>query len=115
MSRDGAWEEWITFVLNAVAEQAIDAYDCGVGLQALQTEYHDLFPNRPAVRDVVDYVFEEPYLTASRAIEATGRSRQAVYDAIEALEAEGIVEEISGSERYRVYEAPQIIDVVGSP
>nr|WP_303647081.1 helix-turn-helix domain-containing protein [Haloarchaeobius salinus] len=54
-------------------------------------------------------------MTASRAIEATGRSRQAVYDAIEALEAEGIVEEISGSERYRVYEAPQIIDVVGSP
>jgi Fic family protein len=115
VSQDGAWEEWITFVLNAIAEQAIDAYDCGVELQALQTEYHGLFPNRPAVRDVVDYVFEEPYLTASRAIEATGRSRQAVYDAIEALEAEGIVEEISGGERYRVYEAPQIIEVVGSP
>jgi len=115
VSRDGAWEEWLTFVLTAVAEQAIDAYDCGVELQSLQTEYHDEFPNRPAVRDVIDYVFEEPYLTAPRAIEATGRSRQAVYDAIDALEATGIVEEISGSERYRVYEAPEIIAVVGSP
>ena len=115
VSRDGAWEQWITFVLNAIAEQAIDAYDCGVELQSLRTEYHSLFPNRPVARDVVDYIFEEPYLTAPRAIEATGRSRQAVYDAIEALEAEGIVAEISDSERYRVYEAPDILRVVESP
>lgn len=115
VSRDGAWEQWITFVLNGIAEQAIDAYDCGVDLQSLQADYRSRFPNRPAVRDVIEYVFEEPYLTASRAIEATGRSRQAVYDAIEALEAEGIVTEISDSQRYRVYEAPDIIDIVGSP
>ncbi|WP_435348786.1 Fic family protein [Haloarchaeobius sp. HRN-SO-5] len=115
VSRDGAWNQWITFVLNAVAEQAIDAYDCGVELQSLQTEYRAQFPNRPAVRDVIDYVFEEPYLTAPRAIEATGRSRQAVYDAIEALQSAGIVEEISDSERYRVYEAPAVLGVVGEP
>ncbi|AUX10588.1 cell filamentation protein Fic [Halalkaliarchaeum desulfuricum] len=115
VSRDGAWEQWITFVLNAIAEQAIDAYECGVELQTLRREYHSRFPNRPAVRDVIDYVFEEPYLTATRAIEATGRSRQAVYDAIEALEAAGIVDEISDSERYRVYEAPEILRVVESP
>lgn len=97
------------------AEQAIDAYNCGVELQSLRTEYHARFPNRPAARDVIDYIFEEPYLTASRAIEATGRSRQAVYDAIEALEAAEIIDEISDSERYRVYEAPDILRVVESP
>ncbi|WP_436926870.1 Fic family protein [Halosimplex amylolyticum] len=115
VSRDGAWEQWITFVLNAIAEQAIDAYDCGVELQSLRDDYYSRFPNRPAVRDVIEYVFEEPYLTAPRAIDATGRSRQAVYDAIDALQGEGIVEEISGSERYRVYEAPAVLDIVGSP
>jgi Fic family protein len=115
VSRDGAWEQWITFVLNAVAEQAIDAYDCGVQLGSLRTDYRERFPSRPAVRDVIDYVFEEPYLTAPRAIEATGRSRQAVYDAIEALEAEGIVEQIAGEQRYRVYEAPDVLAVVESP
>ena len=115
VSRDGAWEQWITFVLNAIAEQAIDAYDCGVELQSLRTEYHSRFPNRPVARDVIDYIFAEPYLTAPRAIEATGRSRQAVYDAIESLEAEEIVAEISDSERYRVYEAPDILRIVESP
>jgi Fic family protein len=114
VSQHGAWAEWIEFVLNAIAEQAIDAYDCGVELQSLQERYHGTFPSRPAVRDVIDYVFEEPYLTAPRAIEATGRSRQAVYDAIDALENEGIIEEISGGERYRVFQAPAILDVVGA-
>lgn len=115
VSRDGAWEGWITFVLNAIAEQAIDAYDCGVQLGSLRADYRERFPSRPAVRDVIDYVFEEPYLTAPRAIEATGRSRQAVYDAIEALETEGIVEQIAGEQRYRVYEAPDVLAVVESP
>ncbi|WP_394342658.1 Fic family protein, partial [Saliphagus sp. LR7] len=115
VSRDGDWEQWIVFVLNAIAEQAIDAYDCGVELQSLRADYQSRFPNRPAVRDVIDYVFEAPYLTAPRAIEATDRSRQAVYDAIEALKGEGIVDEISDSERYRVYEAPDILRIVESP
>ena len=115
VSRDGAWEQWITFVLNAIAEQAIDAYDCGVELQELRAAYHERFPNRPAVRDVIDYLFAEPYLTAPRAIEATDRSRQAVYDAIDALEAADIVAEISGGERYRVFEAPAVLRVVESP
>lgn len=45
----------------------------------------------------------------------TIRNVDAVYDAIESLEADGIVSEISGSERYRVYEAPEILGVVASP
>ena len=115
VSRDGAWEEWTVFVLNAIAEQAIDAYDCAQQLQTIRADYRRRFPNRPAVRDVVDYLFEAPYLTAPRAIEATGRSRQAVYDAIEALETEDIVVAISDSERYRVYEVPDILNIVTSP
>jgi len=115
VSRDGDWEQWITFVLNAIAEQAIDAYKCGTELVRLREQYYLQFPNRPAVRDVIDFIFEEPYLTAPRGIDATERSRQAVYDAIETLAAEGIIEEISDSERYRVYRAPDILSIVESP
>lgn len=115
VSRDGDWEQWITFVLNAIAEQAIDAYNCGVKLVDLREQYHSKFPNSPAVRDVVDFIFEEPYLTAPRAIDVTDRSRQAVYDAIESLETAEVIEEISGSERYQVYRAPEILSIVESP
>jgi Fic family protein len=115
VSQHGAWEDWITFVLNAIAEQAIDAYECGVNLVTLRAEYRDRFPKSPAVRDVVDHLFEEPYLKAPRAIEATGRSRQAVYDAIERLEEAGIIAELTDKERNRVFEAPEILSLVTSP
>lgn len=115
VSQRGEWEAWITYVLNAIAEQAIDAYQCGVELVSLRSDYRNRFPNSPAVRDVIDHLFEEPYLEAPRAIEATGRSRQAVYDAVANLVEEGIIEELTERERNRVYRAPDILALVESP
>ncbi|WP_435366096.1 hypothetical protein [Haloarchaeobius sp. DYHT-AS-18] len=115
MSQHGEWESWITFVLNAIAEQAIDAYQCGIELVSLRSDYRSRFPNSPAVRDVIDHLFEELYLQAPRAIDATGRSRQAVYDAIEKLSEEGIIVELTGKERNRVFKAPDILALVESP
>ncbi|MFC7047004.1 Fic family protein [Halobacteriaceae archaeon GCM10025711] len=114
VSTDGAWDDWLVFVLNAIAEQAIDGYDCGVRLKTLREEYREQFPASPATRDLVDYLFEQPYLTGPRAVEATGRSKPAVYDAIDALEAEGIVVETTGKQRNKVYEAPDILAVLES-
>lgn len=115
VSQNGAWESWITFVLNAIAEQAIDAYQCGTELVSLRSDYRSRFPNSPAVRDVIDHLFEEPYLKAPRAIDATQRSRQAIYDAIERLSEEEIIQELTDKDRNRVYEAPDILALVESP
>lgn len=114
VSTDGAWNDWITFVLNAIAEQAIDAHDCGVELKALREEYRGQFPNSPTTRELVDYLFEQPYLTGPRAIDAIGRSKPSVYEAIDTLEAEGIVVETTGKQRNKVYEAPEILSVLES-
>jgi len=110
--REGAWEEWLTFVLDAIAEQAIAAHDCGVALTDLRAEYRECFPESPTARELVDYVFAQPYLTGPRAVEAAGRSKPAVYAAIERLEKEGIVRETTGNERNRVYEAPAVLEVL---
>jgi Fic family protein len=114
VSQEGAWEEWITFVLDAIAEQAIDGYDCGIELTELRESYREQFPSSPTARALVDYCFEQPYLTGPRAVEATGRSKPAVYDAIEKLESAGIVEETTGKQRNKVYESPEILAVVQS-
>jgi Fic family protein len=114
VSQQGAWSAWVTFVLDAIAEQAIAAHDCGVELTDLRTDYRGRFPGAPTARELVDYVFEQPYLTGPRAVEATGRSKPAVYDAIEALEAEGIIVETTGQERNKVYEAPEVLAVLQS-
>ena len=114
VSQQGDWEGWCTFVLDAIAEQAIDAHDCGIELTDLREDYRSRFPSSPVARELVDYVFEQPYLTGPRAVEATERSKPAVYDAIEALEAEGIVTETTGKQRNKVYEASAVLDVVRS-
>jgi len=113
VSQEGAWEPWVTFVCDAIAEQAIAAYDCGVELTSLRDEYRSRFPSSPTARELVDYVFEQPYLTGPRAVEATGRSKPAVYDAIEALDSAGIIEETTGKQRNKVYEAPGVLEVLG--
>ena len=114
VSTDGAWNDWTTFVLDAIAEQAIDAYDCGVRLKERRDEYRAQFPNAPTVRDLVDYIFEQPYLTGPRAVEATGRSKPSIYAAIDRLEGEGIVVETTGKQRNKVYEAPGVLSVLES-
>ena len=114
VSTEGAWEEWLVFVLNAIAEQAIDGYDCGVRLKELREAYRERFPNSPTTRELVDYLFEQPYLTGPRAVEATGRSKPSVYDAIDTLSDEGIVVETTGKQRNKVYEAPELLSVLSS-
>ena len=114
VSQEGAWTDWITFVLDAIAEQAIDGYDCGVQLKELRSSYRDRFSNAPTVRDLVEYLFEQPYLTGPRAVEATGRSKPAVYEAIDTLESEAVIVETTGKQRNKVYEAPEILAVLES-
>ncbi len=100
------------FVLNAIAEQAIDAHDSGLELKRLRSDYRERFPSSPTTRELVDYLFEQPYLTGPRAVEATGRSKPSVYEAIDTLETEGIVVETTGKQRNKVYEAPEILAVL---
>ena len=115
VSQNGEWEEWVLFALHAIAEQALDAYECGQELLELRAEYLEQYEKYPAVRDVITHLFEEPYLQAVRAQEATGRSKKAVYNAIDMLSEEGIINEITGKERGKVYRAPEILNIVESP
>jgi len=115
VSKEGAWEEWVLFALTAISEQALDAYECGQQLLKLRGSYLEQYEGYPAVRDVITHLFEEPYLQAVRAQEATGRSKKAVYNAIDMLSNDGVINEITGKERGRVYRAPEILAIVESP
>jgi len=115
VSRDRAWGEWVLFALTAIRDQAYDAYECGQELLELRGTYLEQYENYPAVRDVITHLFEEPYLQANRAQEATGRSMKAVYNAIDMLSDDGIIDEITGKKRGKVYRAPDILAIVETP
>ena len=104
---NGAWEAWLEFFLVGVADTANQAFDAA-------TRIVDLFKNdreritaeseRPgsALR-VHDLLQQNPYLTANQLVERTGLSAPTVNAALADLERLGVVEEVTGRRRGRVF------------
>lgn len=113
VSRDGAWDDWIAFFLQAVAEQGREANSVAQQLLALRDRYRARYQgDGPVIREVVDFVIEHPYMTEPQAVEELGRSQPAVNNAIRKLWDDGVLTESTGQERNRRYEAPEILDIV---
>lgn len=113
VSRDGAWEEWVVFVLEALETQAWNAYESSEALLSLRNKYRDEYHDAgPVVRELVEFLFERPYITASAAIDGLNRSQPAVNRALNQLENDGIVEEQTGHQRHQVWTAQDILKIV---
>ena len=113
VSQKGNWEEWLTFFLTGVQEQAQKA---GIRIQsliALRTTYLQKLEserNYDRLEKAVDFLFEKPVLGV-RDLE-TGLALGNYMTAqrlVEKLEAHGILEEITGMSRNRVYRAEGIL------
>lgn len=113
VSQEGAWEEWITFFLTAMAEQGREAYTVTQELLALRDSYRAEYQQAGAViREVVDFIIEQPYFTEPQAVDALDRSQPAVNNAIRTLWDDGVIAETTGQQRNRRYEAPAVLDIV---
>jgi Fic family protein len=69
VSRQGSWEDWITYFARGVALQAADAADQAQRLKQLQADYlaRVRTPGASALAPkLIEYLFEEPALTISR-------------------------------------------------
>lgn len=113
VSRDGTWEEWITFFLTAMAEQGREAYAVTQDLLTLRERYREQYQRDGLViRELLDFIIEQPYVTEPQAVDALNRSQPAVNGAIRQLWDDGIIEETTGQQRNRRYEAPEVLDIV---
>jgi Fic family protein len=100
VSRDGAWEEWIAFFLEAVAESAAETIAVVERLQDLQREYRDRF--QTARRSVlmlriIDLAFERPVRSITDFAEALGVTYGGAANNIGELIAQGVAEEVGGT------------------
>jgi len=113
VSEEGDWKEWILFFLRGLREQADEAFSRAKLLLSRRSEYTDRYSDaRPSVRELVEVVFEEPVFTVSRAADLIDRSYPATNDAIARLEADGIIRERTGKERYREFQADEVLDIL---
>jgi Fic family protein len=115
VTRLGAWKEWVMYFLDAIEVQSRDAIEKSDRLLALWRGYRDSLQQARAsalLLRLVDHLFEYPAITnpsASRRLGVTQRSTQLN---IEKLIGAGILEEVTGQKRNRVYVARGIIQIV---
>lgn len=118
VSQYGTWEAWLRFFLRGVAEQSLDAVARAAQLQVLHAQYHQRFQTmRAAARllQVVDLLFVRPILGIPQVAEALGVSHQSASRYVETLETEGVLREITGQARNRVYRADEVLQAIEGP
>lgn len=116
VSQKGEWESWLLFFLDGVHSQAEDASQRIAHLEELRTTYRDKFANdrsRKTLEMLVDYLISSPITSVSRVQENLEiRSFNAAQRNIDKLEALGIVREVTGNKRNRLYQADEIMRIL---
>jgi Fic family protein len=103
----GAWEAWLDFFLAGVADTANQAFDAATRIVDLFKEDRERITAESdragsALR-VHDLFQQNPFLNANQLVERTGLSAPTVNAALADLERLGVVEEITGRRRGRVF------------
>lgn len=115
VSTDGDWPAWIAFFLEGVEDQATDAVRRATELLELREEYRSRLMTKrgsAALLRLVDEVFGRSALTIPRAKEVLDVTPAWASRAVERLVEAGIVSEVTGRERYRIYLPLEILRVL---
>jgi len=104
---NGAWEAWLEFFLVGVADTANQAFDAAtqiVDLFKTDRERISAESERPgsALR-VHELLQQSPFITATQLVERTGLTAPTVNAALADLERLGVVAEVTGRRRGRVF------------
>jgi Fic family protein len=118
VSQKGRWETWLIFFLRGVATQSRDALIRAQRLRNLREQYRDQFQMaRAASRllQVVDLLFARPVLTTRQVAEALEINFSSAQRYINQLAETGILREITGQTRNRIYIAEAVLKIITEP
>jgi Fic family protein len=117
-SQKGDLMPWLAFFLRGVRRQARDAEERTVRLVELQHAMRNelLDEGRPnSVVRLAEQLFAIPIVTAARVEAMVEVTRPTAQAAIDTLVERGVLQEITGKERNRIYRATDIFDAVYGP
>ena len=115
VSQNGDWIGWVNFFLEGVAEQSKDAVERSRLLLDLRQQYRERAQTARASAlplQLLDELFQIPGLTISMAQGLLGVTYVSAQRSVERLVGLGILEEVTGRQRSRVYLAPEILGIV---
>jgi Fic family protein len=118
VSQRGDWDGWLHFFLSGVSTQSLDAVKRIGRLQDLRSTYQNRLQTlRAAERllQTVDVIFARPIISVRQveaALQITYKSAQRY---IERLVELGLLREITGQARNRLYSADEILRAIDAP
>jgi Fic family protein len=112
----GAWEAWLEFFLDGVADTANQAFDAAKRIVTLFKEDRERIvasdERSSSLLKLHDHMKTSPFVSAPRAVAQTGLSMPTVQKAIARLEAVGLLAETTGRKRDRVYAYRAYLDIL---
>lgn len=115
VSQEGDWPGWLSFFLRGVAEQSSDAIARAALLQELAAQYRETLQearSSATLLKLADHLFLRPFVNTSYVAKAMKVSYPAAQKNIDKLIKAGILEEITGRQRRRIYRAGKIMEIV---
>ena len=117
VSQRGTWKEWLVYFLEGVRQQSQDAVNKVDRLQSLRIEYQAQIQSRRAparLLKVVELFFAQPLLTTRQVETELGIPFAGAQRLIDQLIQFGMLREITGGRRNRIYRADQILAILES-
>lgn len=118
VSQEGRWEDWLLYFLRGVAVQSQDAVTRSLRLLDLREGTRQrLQAARVAARllQVVDLLFAQPVVTVRQIEGALGVNFSTAQRYVSQLEEVGLLREITGQARNRVYLADEVLRAIEEP
>lgn len=109
VTEEGAWENWILFMLRAIEETARQTFDQVQAILALMEEIRARVQDQaPAIysKDLIEVIFRHPYTKIQFVVDAGIAKRQTASSYLQTLAGLGILsEEKIGREKYYINDA----------
>ena len=115
VSRNGDWEEWLIFFLTGIASQAVSDAVRLESLLSLRVDYLKVIRvgrRQELLEQVLDLVFRRPILNVRQVEADLGIPYMTAERCIERLVKAGILREITGRTRNRIFRADEILSVI---
>lgn len=118
VSQRGSWGEWLNFFARGVAHEAMDAVDRATRLRDLQVEYTErvrTVRTSALLLKLIESLFARPAVTAAVVRDLLDVTPRTAQQHIDRLREAGILAEITGRKRDRIYVASGIAQVIYEP
>jgi Fic family protein len=108
----GDWVSWLIYFLRGVAEIGKEAVERSGRLLSLRERFRKKVVRFPRAMKLVDALMINPFITVSRAQKLLGVSNPTAREAVNRLQAAGLLEETTGRSWGKLYLAKPIMRVI---